>query len=672
MSFKKFRSDVATAAEKVAHGAVAGVLSVANGDSDGEVVIKYRHESLPSPVTMQALAQDVAAYPDENTFMLWTNDDQDPPAPVVAVVECAHDFLFGMSVYEMVIELASRLDAQIACGVHDRDGAPSKAADDADADEDKDDSDITYDSDCLSDGELFGLSSLNAPPDRQGTEPSERQQPLLRRIRQDLRRVREAGYKVGFLDSFGRTNTSGLVSISIRVDKLGLSDELTEAWDVQPGQYIVLLLRFERPYKPLERVLKETTAQTDIKFCIRKCSKYKPSAAQAADAFQPESKRPLLDPDRGAGSGSDVVEKLFISNSLDGFLNEDFVSLLRLREARGLSWDEANKLHLAKLGTHSEGQPNVDLSEGTSNPADPGHASERDQMLSPDHLLEVGPSEARSFPLIAMQFTMRYLVKCTEFCLRCHRRLEKGFEALRPYVCSDPLCLFQYIAMGLGPSIEHEILTQPYVVDLLVSMCYAATQPYEKPHVGTFFGRSPQGKSTTATKLPIRTLPVGLRIQVPNLSSQSVTPLQARLTGNGTCLLLGDDYVKYIDLRWIAFRKRWQTPTYHARILAVRLATKSAEIEVVVCAFRTGVSHGRPRAKERDGDGSMTDTIAFRGNPAPVGTQGTFHPQLWLRTQLGPSPRNHRNHLSFATCFPTITTLTDWKTSTRRLPCATF
>lgn len=69
---------------------------------------------------------------------------------------------------------------------------------------------------------------------------------------------------------------------------------------------------------------------------------------------------------------------------------------------------------------------------------------------------------------------MRYLLRCTEFCLVCHNKIEGGFEALKPYVCDNPLCLYQYMGLGFGPSVEHEILTQPYVVDLLVSFCYTA------------------------------------------------------------------------------------------------------------------------------------------------------------------------------------------------------
>lgn len=37
------------------------------------------------------------------------------------------------------------------------------------------------------------------------------------------------------------------------------------------------------------------------------------------------------------------------------------------------------------------------------------------------------------------------------------RKIESEFVALKPFVCSSALCLFQLFALGLGPSIEHEI-----------------------------------------------------------------------------------------------------------------------------------------------------------------------------------------------------------------------
>ncbi|KAK4038697.1 hypothetical protein C8A01DRAFT_37338 [Parachaetomium inaequale] len=582
MSFKKFKADVSTAAQKAASGGIAGVRSVRNGDSDGEVVIKYHHENLPGDVHIQALAQSVGDYPDGNMFMLWT-DDPDPPPIVVAAVKTAQDYLMGMSVYEMVTELASRLNKEI-CRALDGGIESTDDADDADDEDEIDDYDAAFDPEYSSDGDEFGLPSLAPRPSHQKLRPTGDQKPVLRRIRRDLRQVKQAGYKVGFLDGLGKDSTTGIVAISIRVDKLALSDEAMEAWDVKPNEYIVLLLRFEKRYDPLEQIMEQAAAHTEVTFRIGKCSKYKPSLSQALQAFA-ETNRSLAtdeDPNTGAeGMAHDAnFEKLLVSNSLDSFLCESFVSLLKLREAHGLGWEKANECLLSRMGILDEEYRAPEPSPGPDLD-DTAQAPERHHVLGSDHLREKGHANERSFPLIAMQFAMRYFVKCTEYCLRCHRRLESGFEALRPYVCSDPLCLFQYMAMGFGPSIEHEILTEPYVVDLLVSLCYAAIQPgaarrqyYVPP--GT----------TTEHKLPIRSLPVGLRLRVPDLSNPTANPFKARVAADNKRLVFEDERAKDFGEklapgRWLAFRKPLQVQTQHARVQEVNHATKTAFIDVI-------------------------------------------------------------------------------------------
>jgi ubiquitin-conjugating enzyme E2 Q len=109
-----------------------------------------------------------------------------------------------------------------------------------------------------------------------------------------------------------------------------------------------------------------------------------------------------------------------------------------------------------------------------------------------------GPATEASFPLLAMQFALRHLVRCTEFCLVCHSRVSTDFEALKPYVCSNPLCLYQYMSLGFGPSIEHEIVSLPTVVDLLVSFCY-----------------------TSAKASKLKDFPVGMDLKVPSVNSQT-------------------------------------------------------------------------------------------------------------------------------------------------------
>ncbi|KAK4157429.1 hypothetical protein C8A00DRAFT_40146 [Chaetomidium leptoderma] len=590
MSFKKFKADVSTAAQKAASGGIAGVLSVTNGDSDGEVVIKYRHESLQRDIRIQALAQDVAEYPDGNMFMVWT-DDTDPPSSVVAAVKAAQDYLLGMSVYEMVTEVASYLKKEISRVIDSEDESPTEADDDED-----DDYDAAYEADYPSDGDEFGLPPSVPRYPHHSPKPTGCQKSLLQRIRRDLRRVKQAGYKVGFLDDFGKTAASGILSISIRVDKLALSNEAMEAWDVKPAEHVVLLLRFERQYNSLQAVMDQPAAHTDLKFRIGKCSKYKPSFNQALRAFT-DSNSTLATESSDTGArdlalGGADFEKLLVSNSLDSFMCDSFVSLLKIREAQGLTWEEANEFFLSRIGLFAEDSQlnpppaGTDFQETDSNntPSDTDSAPGRRQVLDPDHLLEKDHASERSVPLVAMQFAMRYFVKCTDYCLRCHRRLKEDFQALRPYVCDEqPLCLFQYMAMGFGPSIEHEILTEPYVVDLLVSLCYSAIQP---SHYGRYM--APQ---QSRPALAIRHLPVGLRLRVPDLCNTTANPLQARISlasiaTNNVRLVFEDEATRNFGhnmapTKWLAFRKPGQTLTQHARIQEVCSATKTAVIEVM-------------------------------------------------------------------------------------------
>lgn len=628
MTFKKFKADVSTAAQKAAGGGISGVLSVKNGDSDGEVVITYHHECLPADVRIQALAQDLSEYPDGNMFMVWT-DDADPPTPVVDAVKAAQDYLLGMSVYEMVMELASRLEKEIRRIVEGEDESPAEA----DEPSETDDYDAAYDADYPSDGDEFGLPSSAPRRTFTGLPATLCPESLLQRIRRDLRKVRHAGYKVGLLDSFGRTSATGTVSISIRIDKLALSDGAMEAWDVKPTEYVVLLLRFEKQYDPLERIANQAASQTDVKFRIGKCNKYKPLLSQALHAFAephcPATKEVDSDQKAEDDAGNFAkFEKLFISNSLDQFLGDSFVSLLKIREAQGLDWEEANDFLRKRIGLLGDNDQLCDDSwpEKTSGPgqllSSSGKRSKQHSVIAGDHLLDTDTATERSLPLIAMQFAMRHFVKCTEYCLRCHRRLEKGFEALRPYVCSDSLCLFQYMAMGFGPSIEHEIRTEPYVVDLLVSLCYAAVQLDARQSAY----RTAASPGSTDRKLAIRSLPDGLRIRVPDLSNTTADALKARVAAENTRLIFEEEDTKTFGERlapgkWLAFRKPGQSLAHHARIQLVNSASKTVLIETMgVSSAYWGAAH---YARGPDPDG-----LVYQASMSKEGDQQKADPDV--------------------------------------------
>ena len=158
----------------------------------------------------------------------------------------------------------------------------------------------------------------------------------------------------------------------------------------------------------------------------------------------------------------------FISRPLIGLLEERLIPVLRYR-GLGMDWRGADNYFIEVVAggnAGTEGVPDKHFEPEDVNPNLPS-------IVTEDHLASHAVSQY-SFPLIAMQYTLRHFVRCTEFCLVCHRQLDTEVEAIKPYVCDDQLCLFQYINLGFGPSFEHEIMAQPYVVDLLISFCYSS------------------------------------------------------------------------------------------------------------------------------------------------------------------------------------------------------
>jgi ubiquitin-conjugating enzyme E2 Q len=122
-------------------------------------------------------------------------------------------------------------------------------------------------------------------------------------------------------------------------------------------------------------------------------------------------------------------------------------------------------------------------------PSDTVHAAgSEDKYYEPEHVATAYPelimadhiqdstSAEHSLPLVGVQFVLRHFVRCTEFCLICFSKMPDDLQAIKPYVCDNPLCLYQYMSLGFGPSIEHEIMSQPKVVDLLVSFCYSSAR----------------------------------------------------------------------------------------------------------------------------------------------------------------------------------------------------
>ena len=329
--------------------------------------------------------------------------------------------------------------------------------------------------------------------------------PDIKRIQLDLRTTKEAGFRVGHLGGLLNGGDDSFVTISCRVAKLGISDEAMQAWHLEPSQYFILLIRYKSGYHPLERLIaKELSGgEKTVHLRVGLSQRYKIRYDDAIDAFsQAKDKRTEQQrvDDEKSGSSKSGLGPLFVGRPLDELMNGRLLDLIRYRVSEGFPWDGAEKFyndHQGRNLTESDViEPQYwadDVSK--SEKALPG-------IVTADHI--ISRSEATSFPLVAMQFALRHLVRCTEFCLVCHCKVEADFEALKPFVCSKSLCLYQYMALGFGPSIEHEILSQPHVVDLLISFCYSS-----------------------ATHRALKSLPVGMGLMVPHPSLMYVREISS-------------------------------------------------------------------------------------------------------------------------------------------------
>lgn len=426
MGIAKFNADVTTVGKKAAAGTIPGITSVVPSTTFGQVVITTSHKS-SKDVKIRATCEDPADYPDETAFSL--SVPHETPSRVADAVKSTQNFLVGMRLYEVALALSTSLQAASDSEEEHHD----EAAEDSDGGE--------YDD--WSDGE-FGI------PDSAAPGSSRNPIPMSRRMTLDLRQVRNAGYKVGFLSDTAKAGHGGIVSISIRISKLELSQDLMEAWDVEPTDYFVLLIRFGSPYPALDTIVERPADGVPLSFRVGKCSSYKPSPEQAALAFVHETDRrstsearePTDGPGPSAVTGPDnAFRKLFLSNSLDQYLNQNLIRLIKIRNRDGCTWDAANETHRQQYAS-TQSNPRTGPNASLPGPGRPLSFPRAAHLLDQDHWGDAG--RQGSFPLVAMQFAMRNFMKCNSFCLVCHRPVDDDeIEALRPYVCSDSLCLFQ-------------------------------------------------------------------------------------------------------------------------------------------------------------------------------------------------------------------------------------
>ncbi|RAL04469.1 putative ubiquitin conjugating enzyme [Aspergillus ibericus CBS 121593] len=287
-----------------------------------------------------------------------------------------------------------------------------------------------------------------------------------KQLRADLRAAKSVGFKVGYL---GELEGPLVVSISCRIAKLGISEDAMEMWNVSPEQFLVVLLRYPRGYRGLSQILARQGGPSPVQMHVGLCDTYKPTVLSVPDVARPAILHDIFCPSASDSKPKSAMKSSFITEPVETVLNDRFLSFIRNRLQHGFSWTGAELYHdhyqVKMLESKDVSSREYCVSEKWS------HSTP--SFVKGDQLLGAKNSSQLSLPLITMQYALRRFVKCTEFCLNCHCKVDAGFEALKPYVCSSPLCLYQYMQLGMGPRLEWEIVSQPYVVDMLVSFAYA-------------------------------------------------------------------------------------------------------------------------------------------------------------------------------------------------------
>ncbi|KAL4886739.1 hypothetical protein BJY04DRAFT_228508 [Aspergillus karnatakaensis] len=510
-------------AEACLPGIFPRVTDVRDGGEDGLFSFTYTNSSDDLSLHIEVTVSDTADYPKGHLYFVYTSTEN-ISGSVTSVLESSHSAFTGLTIPEFVEAIAESLDNATLDDGEDWDHSEYGSDDAQDFDE------MEWAED------HFGSPNQIS----YGTDlPNNR---IREKLCSDLRKARAAGFRVGYL---GELDGSVILTASCRISNMGISLEAMEALNVRPSEFLVLLVRYAHGYRPFLDVV--NAGKEGIQFHAGVCDSYKPSLSSARYVFATLSDTKTSKSDAAVGPPPEepVLKSMLIEKSLHALLNTWFIQILQCRLNYHFTWT-GSELYL------NDGQGR--LLDPTER-GDPKYF-ERDKwdasspvFLSEDCLADANDSANLSLLLVAMQFTIRRFVKCTEFCLNCFCKIDAGFEALKPFVCSKGLCLFQYMALGMGPSLEWEITTQPKVVDLLISFAFARAGPPAN----------------------LEDFPKGLQLKIPHFNSKSALPNPSghtlEITAKHETILRVHGQPEISQGDWIQIRA--DDNTYHARVTDV-------------------------------------------------------------------------------------------------------
>ncbi|GAA5835600.1 hypothetical protein JCM3766R1_006458 [Sporobolomyces carnicolor] len=298
------------------------------------------------------------------------------------------------------------------------------------------------------DDELIGLGPAGG-----------RHSDLVASLRRDFKELVKEGYRPGF------TRVSELdlcVSVSKKVSALGVPVRALQAWDSEliTGEvvYLVLLPSFNAKY-PVDL---DNLSRDEVKFRVGISPKYKPSKAAIGAAFRSHSSSMYT---------KSEFEAISLSAPLDALFRDKFHEVLVTRRCNdSVGWAGAEN-HCLVPGK----------SAAALNPRDSKAADREEKQIARSTELPKDPMRGalvcNNYPLLAACYLIRRFVLCPRFCLICYKRCDARISgALKPFVCESSLCLYQYLNLGLGLSIEQEIITNASAVDLLAQLAYVSAK----------------------------------------------------------------------------------------------------------------------------------------------------------------------------------------------------
>ncbi|KAI0086019.1 hypothetical protein BDY19DRAFT_962578 [Irpex rosettiformis] len=499
---KKFILDVQDAMKRCTEGWTVEILRVENlrhGEDEGSILCEIlRAPGNAHLMSLSIIISDTSDYPNNHSFFCCTTS-QGEVAPCIldalqAVPEEGHCSIEAL-LQKLLASCARRL-SKSTYGVASHDDGNSGDYDDYEGSFQDEDSDSNmYDDD--DDDEYYGISP--------GTTKSGIDMSVLRR---DFNEIVACDYRPGIV-RIG----SNEVAVSVSKPAFKLTDNIPpqalSAWDsrlLSSVKHLTLIITGIRGVYPilspdgtLNPLLNEVTFRVgltprykpDKELVLRLSRTFihreeEPRAVTPADSESTDDSENqdaedlefgVIPPVQGM-EGEEGPEESFsfsLSSSLEALMNDRFIDLLQIRCRYGLGWAAAealiNEVHRTQRKAediYQEHTQELLLEDREENQLAYTNRLPEDPLRAPDR------DWHHNLPLYAFSYLLRRLTLCSRYCLVCYNKLRTNFQALKPYVCDNKLCTYQYYNLNRGPSLEYEICSKPETVDLLVSLAYSA------------------------------------------------------------------------------------------------------------------------------------------------------------------------------------------------------